>query len=205
MVAFLLAMWLATTVPVKAEYANWFKAGSGGFVGYYLNAWIPVPQGWLLILLWTLCACFFIFAFKIPALKITAVTGKGALWGLKKMPVRVPEKIKKPFTKLHVHNQVQKIKKEAPKAKVKAVKSAPVKEITEDKEGMQLPSSELLTAPKAVGGTQLPKDQMAQLSRSLESVLAEFGVQGQVVGAKPGPVVTLYEFEPASGVKTSRQ
>ncbi|MBR6231553.1 MAG: cell division protein FtsK, partial [Alphaproteobacteria bacterium] len=32
----------------------------------------------------------------------------------------------------------------------------------------------------------------------------EFGVQGQVVGAKPGPVVTLYEFEPASGVKTSR-
>ncbi len=202
--AFLLTMWLASAVPVKADYINWFKAGSGGFIGYYLKEWIPVPHGWWLVLLWALCATFFIFSFKIPALKITALTGKGALWGIKKMPVRVPEKIKKPFTKLHVHNQIQKIKKEAPKAKVKAVKSAPVKEITEDKEGMQLPSSELLAAPKANSGTQLPKDQMAQLSRMLEGALAEFGVQGQVVGAKPGPVVTLYEFEPASGVKTSR-
>ena len=204
MVAFVLAMWLATTIPVKAEYTNWFKAGAGGFVGYYLNAWIPVPEGWWLILLWALCACLFVFAFKIPALKITAITGKGALWGLKKVPVHVPEKIKKPFTKLHVHNQIQKIKKEAPKAKVKAVKSAPVKEMSENKEGMELPSSELLAAPKATGGTKLSKEQMAQLSRTLENVLAEFGVQGHVVGAKPGPVVTLYEFEPASGVKTSR-
>lgn len=45
---------------------------------------------------------------------------------------------------------------------------------------------------------------MNQISRLLESVLLQFGVQGQVVGARPGPVVTLYEFEPASGVKTSR-
>ena len=203
-VAFFLAMWLATTTPVKAEYAGWFKAGSGGFIGYYLANWIPVPQGGWLILLWALCATLFIFAFKIPALKITALTGKGALWGLKKMPVHIPEKIKKPFKALHVHNQIQKIKKAAPKAKVKAVKAAPIKEVSENKEGMELPSSELLTAPKTGGGAQLSKDQMTQLSRSLESVLAEFGVQGQVVGAKPGPVVTLYEFEPASGVKTSR-
>ena len=202
--AFLSAMWLSTTISVNTNYANWFKAGSGGFIGYYLKEWLPVPQGWWLVLLWALCAFFFIFAFKIPALKITAITGKGALWGIKKVPVRLPEKIKKPFTKLHVHNQIQKIKKEAPKTKVKAVKSTTVKEVVEDKEGMELPSPELLAAPKASSGTQLSKEQMSQYSRSLESVLAEFGVQGQVVGAKPGPVVTLYEFEPASGVKTSR-
>lgn len=201
--AFLMAMWLAITIPVKPEYAGWFKAGSGGFIGYYLANWIPVPHGGWLILLWTLCAMMFIFAFRIPAFKITCLTGKGALWGLKKMPVHVPEKIKKPFKALHVHNQIQKIKKAAPKVKVKAVKTAPAP-IVENKEGMELPSTELLTAPKAGGGAQLSKDQMNQLSRSLESVLAEFGVQGQVVGAKPGPVVTLYEFEPASGVKTSR-
>ena len=203
-VAFLLSMWLATSIPVKAEYAGWFKAGSGGFIGYYLANWVPVPHGWWLVSLWALCAAMFIFAFRIPALKITSLTGKGALWGIKKMPVRIPEKIKKPFKALHVHNQIQKIKKVAPKVKVKAVKAAPIKEVAENKEGMELPSTELLTAPKAGGGAQLSKDQMNQLSRSLESVLAEFGVQGQVVGAKPGPVVTLYEFEPASGVKTSR-
>ncbi len=203
LIAFLIAVWIATTIPVKAEYIGWFKAGSGGFIGYYLANWIPVPHGWWLVLLWAFCSTLFIFAFRLPALKITALTGKGLWWGMKKMPVHMPEKIKKPFAALHVHNQIQKIKKAAPKVKVKAVKAAPIKTVTE-KEGMELPSTELLAAPKAVGGTQLSKDQMNQLSRSLESVLAEFGVQGQVVGAKPGPVVTLYEFEPASGVKTSR-
>ncbi len=200
--AFLLAMWLTTTISIKPEYASWFKAGSGGFIGYYLANWVPVPHGWWTVLLWVICATLFVFALRLPAVKITVLTGKGVLWGLRKMPVRVPEKIKKPFTALHVHSQIQKIKKAAPKAKIKAVKM-PAKPVAE-KEGMELPSTELLAAPKASGGSQLSKDQMNQLSRSLESVLAEFGVQGQVVGAKPGPVVTLYEFEPASGVKTSR-
>ena len=134
-VAFLMAMWLATTIPVRPAYTGWFKSGAGGFLGYYLHEWIPVPQGGWLILLWALCSTLFIFAFKIPALKMTALTGKGALWGLKKLPVRMPEKIKKPFAALHVHNQIQKIKKAAPKAKIKAVKSAPVKEVAENKEG----------------------------------------------------------------------
>ena len=200
--AFLLAMWLSAGIAPKPEYAHWFKAGSGGFIGFYLRMWIPMPQGFWQVLLWALCATLFIFSFRLPALKMTVFTGKGLWWGMKKMPVHLPQKITKPLAALQVHNQIKKIKKAAPKVKIKAVKSAPVP-VTE-KEGMELPSTELLTAPKAGGGTQLSKDQMAQLSRSLESVLAEFGVQGQVVGAKPGPVVTLYEFEPASGVKTSR-
>ncbi len=41
-------------------------------------------------------------------------------------------------------------------------------------------------------------------SRMLESVLEDFGVKGQVVNASPGPVVTLYELEPAPGIKSSR-
>ncbi|MBK6704132.1 MAG: hypothetical protein IPG56_10535 [Caulobacteraceae bacterium] len=42
------------------------------------------------------------------------------------------------------------------------------------------------------------------MSRQLEGVLADFGVQGEVLSARPGPVVTLFEFEPAAGVKSSR-
>ena len=38
----------------------------------------------------------------------------------------------------------------------------------------------------------------------LEAVLSDFGVRGRIVAVRPGPVVTLYEFEPAAGVKSSR-
>ena len=67
----------------------------------------------------------------------------------------------------------------------------------------QLPSIDLLNPAKTTGAT-ITKEAMAQISKGLESVLAQFGISGRIVGAKPGPVVTLYEFEPASGVKTSR-
>jgi len=41
-------------------------------------------------------------------------------------------------------------------------------------------------------------------SRTLETVLDDFGVKGEIVNARPGPVVTLYELEPAPGIKSSR-
>ena len=41
-------------------------------------------------------------------------------------------------------------------------------------------------------------------ARMLEAVLGDFGARGRIVAVRPGPVVTLYEFEPAAGVKSSR-
>ena len=41
-------------------------------------------------------------------------------------------------------------------------------------------------------------------ARMLEAVLTDFGVKGRIMAVRPGPVVTLYEFEPAAGVKSSR-
>jgi S-DNA-T family DNA segregation ATPase FtsK/SpoIIIE len=69
--------------------------------------------------------------------------------------------------------------------------------------GFRLPSLELLTpAPRR----EETEDEAAlqEKSMELESVLLDFGVRGQIVNARPGPVVTLYEFEPAPGVKSSR-
>jgi len=43
-----------------------------------------------------------------------------------------------------------------------------------------------------------------EMSKKLESTLAEYGVEGEVVNFKSGPVVTLFEFIPAAGVKTSK-
>ena len=45
---------------------------------------------------------------------------------------------------------------------------------------------------------------MEEGARRLVAVLADFNVKGEVVGVKPGPVVTLYEFEPVPGTKTTR-
>jgi S-DNA-T family DNA segregation ATPase FtsK/SpoIIIE len=50
-----------------------------------------------------------------------------------------------------------------------------------------------------------PSQQVIQENASaLESVLDDFGVRGQIINARPGPVVTLYELEPAPGIKSSR-
>jgi S-DNA-T family DNA segregation ATPase FtsK/SpoIIIE len=69
----------------------------------------------------------------------------------------------------------------------------------------QLPSLGLLTEPPRVQDTQALSDEaLEENARMLEAVLADFGVKGRIVAVRPGPVVTLYEFEPAAGVKSSR-
>jgi len=68
----------------------------------------------------------------------------------------------------------------------------------------ELPSVAVLTAPKATDRQPLSKAELEANSRALEGVLQDFGVRGEIVKAHPGPVVTLYELEPAPGIKSSR-
>jgi len=70
--------------------------------------------------------------------------------------------------------------------------------------GFTLPSHNLLSAPKASERTTMPKDVIEANATALESVLQDFGVRGEIINARPGPVVTLYELEPAPGIKSSR-
>jgi S-DNA-T family DNA segregation ATPase FtsK/SpoIIIE len=73
------------------------------------------------------------------------------------------------------------------------------------KRKFELPSLDLLTEPKKVGKLpELSKDFLEENARRLESVLEDFGVRGQIINVRPGPVVTLYELEPAPGIKSSR-
>jgi len=68
----------------------------------------------------------------------------------------------------------------------------------------QLPSLELLKpAPPAPGGP-IDKASLERNARLLESVLDDFHVKGSIINIRPGPVVTMYELEPASGIKASR-
>jgi DNA segregation ATPase FtsK/SpoIIIE, S-DNA-T family len=70
--------------------------------------------------------------------------------------------------------------------------------------GYVLPSLNLLTAQRVSERTTLPKDLIDANAVALESVLGDFGVRGEIINAHPGPVVTLYELEPAPGIKSSR-
>ncbi len=67
-----------------------------------------------------------------------------------------------------------------------------------------LPPLNLLTAPRASDRFAPSTEEIEENAESLESVLEDFGVKGEIVDARPGPVVTLYELEPAPGIKSSR-
>ncbi|ABA03351.1 DNA translocase FtsK [Nitrobacter winogradskyi Nb-255] len=68
----------------------------------------------------------------------------------------------------------------------------------------ELPSVNVLSAPRASDRQPLSKSELEANSRALEGVLGDFGVRGEIVKANPGPVVTLYELEPAPGIKSAR-
>ena len=57
---------------------------------------------------------------------------------------------------------------------------------------------------QAVKAEAVDEDALEKNARLLETVLEDFGVRGQIVQVRPGPVVTLYELEPAPGIKASR-
>jgi len=66
-----------------------------------------------------------------------------------------------------------------------------------------LPDINLLSDAKKQK-TSISKDELATSAALLQSTLEDFGINGKILDVKPGPVVTLYEFEPAAGVKSSR-
>ncbi|MCD7108363.1 DNA translocase FtsK [Rhizobium sp. DKSPLA3] len=68
-----------------------------------------------------------------------------------------------------------------------------------------LPPLAFLSEPKnVVRDATLSADALEQNARMLEGVLEDFGVKGEIIHVRPGPVVTLYELEPAPGIKSSR-
>ncbi|WP_456793306.1 DNA translocase FtsK [Bradyrhizobium sp. USDA 4506] len=92
---------------------------------------------------------------------------------------------------------------EAPAARAPRKKAEP-KPKKKNSDKFELPSVSVLSAPKASDRQPLSKAELEANSRSLEGVLQDFGVRGEIVKANPGPVVTLYELEPAPGIKSSR-
>ncbi|PVH28268.1 FtsK/SpoIIIE family DNA translocase [Pararhodobacter oceanensis] len=68
----------------------------------------------------------------------------------------------------------------------------------------ELPPLSLLSDPSTVERYTLSNEALEENARMLESVLEDYGVRGEIVSVRPGPVVTMYELEPAPGLKASR-
>jgi S-DNA-T family DNA segregation ATPase FtsK/SpoIIIE len=67
-----------------------------------------------------------------------------------------------------------------------------------------LPPIDLLDVQKQKQSATVSQDVLAESAKQLENVLEEFGVKGEIVNVRPGPVVTMFELKPAPGIKTSR-
>ena len=68
----------------------------------------------------------------------------------------------------------------------------------------ELPPLSLLSSPVNIQRNQLSDEALEENARMLESVLDDYGVKGEITAVRPGPVVTMYELEPAPGLKASR-
>ena len=66
------------------------------------------------------------------------------------------------------------------------------------------PDLNLLTPAPPAKGPVLTAEALKETANLLEGTLGDFGVRGEIVQVRPGPVVTLYELEPAPGIKSSR-
>jgi S-DNA-T family DNA segregation ATPase FtsK/SpoIIIE len=70
--------------------------------------------------------------------------------------------------------------------------------------GWKFPSLDLLTEPPPRASTGPSEEALQANARLLETVLSDYGVQGEIVEIRPGPVVTLYELVPAPGIRSAR-
>ena len=68
----------------------------------------------------------------------------------------------------------------------------------------KLPPSDFLNQNKVIKNSDTLTNDHKELSKFLENTLLDFGIMGKIKKVSPGPVVTLYEFEPAAGIKTSK-
>ncbi|WP_298841439.1 DNA translocase FtsK [uncultured Roseobacter sp.] len=80
----------------------------------------------------------------------------------------------------------------------------PTLSFDESHPGFELPPLSLLENPVEIPRLHLSDEALEENARMLESVLDDYGVKGEIVAVRPGPVVTMYELEPAPGLKASR-
>ncbi|WP_189678175.1 DNA translocase FtsK [Seohaeicola zhoushanensis] len=109
------------------------------------------------------------------------------------IPVAEPKKV--------VQNPTRKAPAPSRRAQAEA---QPALNFDADANDFELPPLNLLMNPAGITRHHLSDEALAENARMLENVLDDYGVKGEIVSVRPGPVVTMYELEPAPGLKASR-
>lgn len=104
-------------------------------------------------------------------------------------------------TKKLVHPPISKTFKKSKRAIEEA---EPRLNFDDGKVDFEFPPLNLLATPVAIKRTYLSDESLEENARLLEAVLDDYGIKGEIVSVRPGPVVTMYELEPAPGLKASR-
>ncbi len=89
-------------------------------------------------------------------------------------------------------------------ARADSVRKAQQESLPLDEPGWRFPPLSLLKPPPARAASGPSAEALEANARLLETVLSDYGVQGAIVEIRPGPVVTLYELEPAPGIRSAR-
>lgn len=185
---------------------------AGGFIGLHLAEF---TKGFLneaggLILL---SAVFIISLMLITRLSLGRVLSTAGI-GILVIVRRVGEIIKKRRErKRRARKTLAARNKRRTKPKVRIVKPKPEPvrrpqqqkfAFMEDTGAFKLPSLDLLKDPPEKKNLQIQRESLEMNARRLEKKLEDFGVHGEVKEILPGPVITMYEFRPAPGVKISK-
>jgi S-DNA-T family DNA segregation ATPase FtsK/SpoIIIE len=193
---------------------------SGGFIGrslYALLQRIFGNYGFVLV-----AACLTLIGGRLLfGISYRALMEKCTLWlaPLREMLQRLaawrqnrPEKTapsasgQPPRTSARPRPPAEDTRREEPRTVLKAAQPKTVKTAPPARpagSGNSLPPIELL-APVPASRISISKTVLDKQSQALTSCFADFGIQGEVQGVQPGPVITMFEFKPAPGVKVSR-
>lgn len=109
------------------------------------------------------------------------------------IPTPEPRKVVQPLNRKPIQ----------PSSRAKA-EAQPALKFDDKTPAFELPPLSLLANPSMIQRHHLSDEALEENARMLENVLDDYGVKGEIVSVRPGPVVTMYELEPAPGLKASR-
>ena len=190
--------------------------GNGGFLGAYLISFIPLDfytfNSIIAYSSLTIGTIFFILSLGLNFSEWVTVLKKIGLILITpikflKMIFKKAGTIDQPVVQEEPEELIPTINKSFKPKPMETQTSLPLdtKENFSFKSGeYKLPPTDYLNQSKSNKNSDALTDDHKELSKFLESTLLDFGIMGKIKKVSPGPVVTLYEFEPAAGIKTSK-
>ena len=190
--------------------------GNGGFLGAYLISFIPLDfytfNSIIAYSSLTTGTIFFILSLGLSFSEWIAVFKKIGLILIApvkflKIIFKKAGTIDQPIAQEEPEELIPTINKSFKPKPMETQASLPLdsKESFSFKSGeYKLPPTDYLNQSKSNKNSDALTDDHKELSKFLESTLLDFGIMGKIKKVSPGPVVTLYEFEPAAGIKTSK-